>query len=306
MNTQWMRPNVLRWPDDVDAGGDGAVADDGGDDAMAATDDGWLDSLGLPTELRTHPTLETVKSPEGLIKSYIDTHAMVGNRIPIPKDDADDEAWAEVYTKLGRPDDAAGYEFPTEGLPENIQVDEQMVEAFREEAHRLGLNKQQAAALYRFELQRGSEAMERIDQQRVEARKQAEDELRKEFGNAFDQEIRLAKGAVAKFGGDELSAMLDETGLGDNPHLVRAFAKIGRAIAEDEILGEGAHAKTMHTARSAKEEIDRLENDREFQRKLHGGDAEAKRLWEELFSAAYPGERQLRASSGEMSGRAKI
>jgi hypothetical protein len=300
MTMQWTHPIVMRAPDDVDAGG--GEVDDGDVDTP---DEGWLDSLGLPTELRSHPTLEPVRSAEGLVKSYIDTHAMVGSRIPIPKED-DADGWEEVYAKLGRPEDAAGYEFPTEGLPENIQIDEQMVEAFREEAHRLGLNKQQAAALYRFELQRGAEAMDRIDQQRIDARKQAEEELRKEFGNAFDQEIRLAKGAVAKFGGDELAAMLDETGLGDNPHLVRAFAKIGRAIAEDEILGEGAHAKPMHTARSAKEEIDRLENDRDFQKKLHGGDAAANQLWQELFSAAYPGERQLRASSGEMSGRAKI
>lgn len=62
----------------------------------------------------------------------------------------------------------------------------------------------------------------------------------KEIGGAsFDANSLLAKKAMVKFGGESLQTWLQETGLGNHPELIRAFVRIGKAMAEDSIAGKG-------------------------------------------------------------------
>lgn len=56
-------------------------------------------------------------------------------------------------------------------------------------------------------------------------------------GESFDANLKTAQKAVAKFGGEALARALNETGLGDHPELVRAFVRIGKAMAEDSSAG---------------------------------------------------------------------
>lgn len=56
----------------------------------------------------------------------------------------------------------------------------------------------------------------------------------KEIGGAgFDASLNRAKQAFAKFGTPEFQAMLDGTGFGDNPEVLRVFSRIGKAMGED-------------------------------------------------------------------------
>lgn len=71
----------------------------------------------------------------------------------------------------------------------------------------------------------------------------------KEFGGAkFDTTIEAANKAYARFGSAELVEFLDK-GYGDNPALVKAFARINAAISEDTTEGDGKPpAQTVKTA----------------------------------------------------------
>ena len=66
----------------------------------------------------------------------------------------------------------------------------------------------------------------------------------KAFGGAkFEANARTAQLALAKYGGDELAKVLEATGLANHPALVRAFFKVGQAMAEDSVAGaSGARA----------------------------------------------------------------
>lgn len=56
----------------------------------------------------------------------------------------------------------------------------------------------------------------------------------KEFGgDKFDENLNVARKAIAKFGSPELKEMLDQSGLGNHPEVIRVFHKIGKAISED-------------------------------------------------------------------------
>lgn len=52
-------------------------------------------------------------------------------------------------------------------------------------------------------------------------------------GDKFDQNLTVAKSALDKFGSPALREMLDASGLGNHPEVIRVFHKIGKAIAED-------------------------------------------------------------------------
>jgi hypothetical protein len=71
----------------------------------------------------------------------------------------------------------------------------------------------------------------------------------KEFGGEkFDATVIESKRAVEKFITPEEKQMLNETGWGNHPMLVRFFARVGRAMANDGLItgqaGSGLPSKT--------------------------------------------------------------
>lgn len=52
-------------------------------------------------------------------------------------------------------------------------------------------------------------------------------------GDKLDASLAAARKVVDTFGNDAIKSMLNSTGLGNNPEVVRLFVKIGKAISED-------------------------------------------------------------------------
>jgi len=57
------------------------------------------------------------------------------------------------------------------------------------------------------------------------------------FGPHWQEEVSLAVRAADIFGGPELRTLLEETGLGNHPVIVRTFNEIGKRISEDVSAG---------------------------------------------------------------------
>ena len=53
------------------------------------------------------------------------------------------------------------------------------------------------------------------------------------LGDKWQEEVSRAVRAADVFGGVELRQLLEETGLGNHPAIVRTFAQVGKRIAED-------------------------------------------------------------------------
>ena len=56
-------------------------------------------------------------------------------------------------------------------------------------------------------------------------------------GQNYDASIAAARKGVEWAGGVELARILDSTGLGNHPVLVKAFHKLGKSLAEDSVSG---------------------------------------------------------------------
>jgi hypothetical protein len=92
------------------------------------------------------------------------------------------------------------------------------------------------------------EAMRRIDPAETER-------LRQEWGAAFDANLQRARSAAAAVADDALIAALEETGLGNDPRILRAAARIG-ALLE---TGRASSPKVTESKRDSLEaELDRL------------------------------------------------
>lgn len=68
-------------------------------------------------------------------------------------------------------------------------------------------------------------------------------------GTKFDDTMAVAAKARDAFGGPELTNLLNKTGLGNHPALIKAFAKAGRAISADRFVdGRAATSDTRSAA----------------------------------------------------------
>jgi len=131
----------------------------------------------------------------------------------------------------GKPADDKPVEYKFE-LPKDVPVDQASLDKFTEIAKDLKLAPDAAQKVLDFEVARRQAEAEAY----ASTVKGWSDEVAKdkELGNPENQ--ALARKAVEQFGSPELKELLNSTGFGNHPVLVRAFLKIGKAISEDKVI----------------------------------------------------------------------
>lgn len=128
-------------------------------------------------------------------------------------------------------------------LPKDSLMDPARVEKIASFAKERGLSQDQAQAV----LERESDAISSYAASQQEALKQKASEWKtavesdKEIGGpALTESVEFAKRALDKFASPTLKQQLNETGLGNHPELVRAFARIGKAMGDDKLVLPGS------------------------------------------------------------------
>jgi hypothetical protein len=246
---------------------------------------------GLPEDLRSDSSLASIKNFDGLIKSYIHAQRMVGaDKLALPGKGAPESDWDAVYEKLGRPADPSRYVMRRNEAADGGTADPEVETAFRHAAHRLGLSQKQFEGLYDWYEGLTGETEQRLGEEETERREQALAALRHDFGKAFDRKVEAARRAVRSFADAEAWGALEE-GLGNDPRLVRMFARIGERMAEDH-LEEGRGGGFLKTPAEAREEIARLQGETDFmaayRENVHSGHRVAVERMQQLFEMAYP------------------
>ncbi len=110
-------------------------------------------------------------------------------------------------------------------------------EAFEKLAGELKLSPDQVEKLLAFSADCAAHnAQSAAEEKRAQATAWA-NETRAFYGAKLDEEIAFALRAADTFGGPELRELLEETGLGNHPVIIRTLSGIGRTISEDASLG---------------------------------------------------------------------
>ena len=145
------------------------------------------------------------------------------------------------------------YEFQ---IPEGAVFDQTMADDFTPLAKDLGLTQENADKLVGFFAEKAIPHLQQqftnqlVEAQAAQQAKWAEaakgDE---EFGgDKFDENAATAKAVLQKLGTPELTAFLNETGLGDHPEVIRFFYRVGKSISEDSLVGGEAVAGELSVA----------------------------------------------------------
>ena len=220
----------------------------------------WKETIS--EEFRNDPNISKFTEIDALAKSYINATRMIGqDKVAIPNENSTDDQWNEVYGKLGRPESPDKYKL--EANSDVVPLDEGAIKQFAENAHQLGLNNKQAQGILEFykNSMEGSAQQSRIDTETSQA--QAEQELRKEWGRSYDDNIkRAAQVAKANMNAEILDLTLsDGRRLGDHPEIIKGFANIANLMSEDKMIGTGEDNAT--SGRDLNEEISKIVNDRD-------------------------------------------
>lgn len=168
-----------------------------------------------------------------------------GSSEEVTDQESEDAEGDKDQENSGAPEKYGDFEFP-----EGMELDEAAMEQFLPLAKELDLNQEQAqklVSMYSQNIQSQIEAQETeykdVRSEWVKAIK-ADKEV---GGKDYEANLGLARNALKAFGSDELTDMLNHTGLGDNPAVVKFFVKVGKAIKEDGMVS-GVQSKAPKDA----------------------------------------------------------
>ena len=223
------------------------------------TTSSWKESIS--EQYRNDPNIEKFTEIDALAKSYINATKMIGqDKVVIPTNNSTEEAWNDVYDKLGRPESAEKYSLDAKS--EVVNLDEAAIKSFAEQSHKLGLNNKQAQGILEFykNNMEGTAQQEKIDMETAHA--QAEQQLRQEWGRDFDNKIKQAK-ALAQANIDIKfleSQLKDGSKVGDHPEVIKGFAKMASMMQEDKIVT--TESENVNKGRDLESEISTIMNDK--------------------------------------------
>lgn len=224
-------------------------------EAKSAAPADWKASL--PEDIRGDESIASFKDAGELAQAYRETRkthiripgddagddvkaafreqlrAKVPSLVELPADDAELEKVEEgIFARFGRKKDAKDYQ-----LPKDMKTPEGFILApIAAQAAEFGLTRRQFEAL-------AKKSMETVEKERT-ATVEADAELRKELGQAYDERVAAARATAQKFGIPEDVAKLLP------PGQIRTWLQVAKAVAPEmlNVAGQGGSAGALTPA----------------------------------------------------------
>ncbi len=132
-------------------------------------------------------------------------------------------------------------------LPENSLLSAQTLAAFKQTAAQAKLPAESLQTWLSYEENRLQAAAEQAEKNRREEVENWARQTQEMFGPRWQAEVSKAVRAADAFGGAPLRQLLEETGLGNHPVMVRTFHAVATRICEDVTPGGAPSAQTDKT-----------------------------------------------------------
>jgi hypothetical protein len=263
------------------------VTADNADNANVKVEQDWRASL--PEDIRSNPTLGKIKSVDALASSYINLQSHLGrDKIVKP---VTDEDWNGVYNFLGRPETAKDYKIEiAKDLPDPIknQFNDEALNSFKEISHSLGLNEKQLQGLFGWYAQNQAGAFAQMQEKQGKSLEEGERALHAEWGRAYEQNVGFARQAFEEYGGEELAQLMETSGLGNHPAVLRTFANIAKAtMADKDLAGKENQQSLILTPQEAKAEAATIMAHPAYMDRQHPEHNAMVRKVQQLFEKAY-------------------
>lgn len=136
-------------------------------------------------------------------------------------------------------------EYPAPEVPEGLTLDDGFLTDFTNIAKESGLSPEQFKKMTDMGAKMAGSIMakaQEANQQRIDNWRQQTEADKDIGGEKLAENLSIAKRAMETFGSPELSAVLEESGLGNHPAVIKALVKIGRGVSEDSLVPGGAQS----------------------------------------------------------------
>ena len=120
-------------------------------------------------------------------------------------------------------------------IPEGFELDQERVDSFTAVAKEAGLSQDNASKLAAYGIQMMQESASAVQQEFATRVNTWGEQAKTELGAEFNNTVRLAASGIEVMEKQipELRTMLNETGAGNHPVMIKAMAMIGKMVAEE-------------------------------------------------------------------------
>jgi len=207
-----------------------------GTEQSEAPEQPWFSEL--PEELQSNAQITKYGSVEDLARGKLNADSVIGmEKMPVPSADADPEIWNDVYTKLGRPETSDQYKWKGIG---DTDPDPVLTNVVAPKLHALGMLTHQQEGLNEVWNDIQSEAAAQNEAAWDDYQTEQEQQLRREWGNGFDDNKKAAQAVVRQFSDDAVAdALFDDKTLGNNAGFLMFLNNVSKAMSEDKVSSTG-------------------------------------------------------------------
>lgn len=196
----------------------------------------WMKDMNDPEIIEGASILKRFQDVPSLAKALVHSQRMIGqDKIPIPGKNATAQDWQQVFRKLGLPEDAAQYKIEK---PKDSAIDDEFMGSLVKKGMELNILPHQMQELLGFLVQAETAEVQGFQAEQAKAQENGFQELRQEWGQAFDSKVRQAQLGLKQFADEKTMAYLSEHGLDKDPMLFRLFAQVGASLKGDTFKGE--------------------------------------------------------------------
>ncbi len=173
---------------------------------------------------------------------------------PAKVEQTEAEVKAAAEAKVKADADAAAKAVPEKydfKLPDGVALDQATADVFTPKFKELGLTQTQAQALvdtYVASMKASTTANEAAFAQQEKdwlAASKADTEI---GGQKFEENSKLAQKTMSAMGSPELVQLMETTGFGNHPEVIRFFSRVGKHLSEDALVrpgGAGAGPRSL-------------------------------------------------------------
>lgn len=213
-----------------------------GFDMNAFMSEGWRDCI--PEDLRDRTEWSRVSNVQDVFKNYISAQQTISKSVRIPDATSSAEDIAAFYTKLGKPASAAEYDFEYTKA-ENMPFGKESFDftSFQTIADKANLTKDQyqalASAYVDIQNDMVSTYQANIAEQAGLELRNAENELRKEWGKDYASNLNNISAKISQMYPEETIKRMEESGLFRDTQFLKSQLQLTKMMTGDTIYIDG-------------------------------------------------------------------
>jgi hypothetical protein len=171
------------------------------------------------------------KTADDAIKSYTELEKMSSGRVKMPDFSNPEQNAEEIrafYQKTGCPENPEGY---TPDLQEGSEkfIDAETMDVIRKAAWDSGTSNQAFSTTVKA-------VVDAMESRLAQSLQQGEAALKEEFGDKYDENLSIAQRFVKEACSPEFLEIMDTTGLGNNPVVLKEFINLGKKTMADTLI----------------------------------------------------------------------